>query len=120
MNRILENEVMMTEQEVIAYDQLVKKYLQILHTGFVETVINNSPSSGRFLDVGTGTGWIAIGVTKHTSNCQVTAIDLSEEMLNVAQRNAIQEGVGNKLSFQKGDAKGIPFADETFDAVFCH
>lgn len=118
--RILEQEVMMSEEEVMAYDRLVHQYLQILHVGFIETVINLSPVSGSFLDVGTGTGWIAVGVAKHNSGVEVTGVDLSDEMLNVARKNAASEGVGNRTKFQRGDAKGLPFGDGSFDAVFCH
>lgn len=117
--RILEKEVMMSEQEVIAYDLLVKKYLQILHSGFVETVINMSPAKGRFLDVGTGTGWIGIGISKYNRDAEVIGVDLSETMLKVATRNAAVENVQN-IKFRKGDAKRLPFDDESFDSVFCH
>lgn len=118
--RVLELEIMMSEEEVIAYDLLVKKYLKILHAGFVETVINLSPPKGSFLDVGTGTGWIAIGIAKYNQETEVTGIDLSEAMLKVARQNAIYEGVSARVRFLKGDAKCIPFEDETFDSVFCH
>jgi len=118
--RELESEVMLSQEEVAAYDLLVKEYLKILHAGFVETVINLSPPEGRFLDVGTGTGWITIGVAKNTTGVQVTGIDLSENMLKVAEGNALREGVSSKTTFTKGDAKGLPFEDGTFDAVFCH
>ena len=118
--RILEPEIMHTTEEVEAYDLLTRKYLRILHNGFVETVINMSPSTGAFLDVGTGTGWIAVGVAKHTEGVEVTGIDLSDAMLTVAEKNARAEGVDNKTKFMKGDAKGLPFEDGTFDAVICH
>lgn len=118
--RILEPEVMMSEAEVVAYDQLVKKYLAILHAGFVETVLNLSPPKGNFLDVGTGTGWIAIGVAKHNPNVEVTGVDLSDTMLKVAEHNARAEGVADRVRFIKGDAKQLPFENQSFDAVFSH
>lgn len=118
--RVLEPEVMMSENEVIAYDLLTKKYLRILHAGFIETIINLSPPTGRFLDVGTGTGWIAIGVAKYNPEIEVVGIDLSDTMLKVAAENACKEGVDKRVKFMKGDAKGLPFDDETFDSVFCH
>lgn len=118
--RILEQEVMMSDAEVVAYDVLVRKYFKILHAGFVETVINMSPPEGRFLDVGTGTGWISIGVAKNTFGIEVTGVDLSDAMLKVASRNAQTEGVHDKIKFTKGDAKRLPFDDGTYDAVFCH
>lgn len=118
--RILEPEAMMSEKEVKAYDLLVKKYLKILHAGFVETVINSSPPDGTFLDVGTGTGWIAIGIAKYNPNIKIIGIDLSETMLKLARVNAHDEGVSERINFQKGDAKCLLFENETFDAVFCH
>lgn len=118
--RILEPEAMMSEDQVVAYDLLVKKYFQILHSGFIETIINLSPSQGSFLDVGTGTGWIAIGVAKYSSEVEVVGVDLSEPMLKVAAKNALNEGVGGKTKFISGDAKNLPFENETFDSVFCH
>lgn len=118
--RILEPEIMMGEEEVKAYDLLTRQYLEILHAGFVETVLNLSPAGGRYLDVGTGTGWIAIGVAKHDPTCHVTGIDLSDAMLSVATINAAGESVGRQITFQRGNASQIPFDDETFDAVFCH
>ncbi|MFA7062124.1 MAG: class I SAM-dependent methyltransferase [Pedobacter sp.] len=118
--RILEPEIMMGEEEVKAYDLLTRQYLEILHAGFVETVLNLCPSGGRFLDVGTGTGWIAIGVAKHDQVCHVVGIDLSDSMLSVAVKNSVGEGVGSRVTFQRGNASQIPFDDNTFDAVFCH
>ena len=118
--RILEPEAMLLEDEVIAYDVLVRKYLLILHAGFVESVLNLSTSNGSFLDVGTGTGWIAIGVAKYNPTAKVTGVDLSETMLKVARTNAEAEGVSKRIDFVKGDAKNLPFEKETFDSVFCH
>jgi ubiquinone/menaquinone biosynthesis C-methylase UbiE len=118
--RILEPEAMMSEEEILAYDLLVKKYLRILHAGFIETVINQSPPKGLFLDVGTGTGWIAIGVAKYNPDIEIIGVDLSETMLKVAKKNAHHEGVNKRIKFLKSDAKCLPFEDEIFDSVFCH
>ena len=118
--RKLETEIMMGEEEVKAYDLLTRQYLEILHAGFVETILNLSTAGGRFLDVGTGTGWIAIGVAKHDPACHVTGIDLSDAMLSVAAKNAESEGLGKQISFQRGNASQIPFDNNTFDGVFCH
>lgn len=118
--RILEKEVMLTEKEAVAYDRLVRQYFKIIHTGFILTVLNNSPEKGAFLDLGTGTGWIAIGVARHNPNCHVTAIDLSNTMLKVAKKNAVKEGVNDRITFLKGDVKSIPFGDGSFDSVFSH
>ena len=76
--------------------------------------------TGRFLEVGTGTGRIAIGVAKYGQGITVDAIDLSENMLTVAAENAVEEGVLDRIKFSIGDAKRLPFDDNSFDCVFCH
>lgn len=118
--RILEPEVMMSLEEVYAYDKLVLKYLTILHNGFIETVINFSPPVGKFLDVGSGTGRIAIGVAEYNPEATIEAIDLSENMRIVAMDNAAQKGVSDRVNFSITDAKNLPFEDESFDCVTCH
>ena len=118
--RILEREIVLSEDEVVAYDSIVRKYLKILHAGFIETVINMSPPKGLFLDIGTGSGWIAIGVAKYNPDVEVWGIDLSSTMLKVAQKNAEEQGVSSRTRFFLGDAKRLTFESETFDAVFCH
>ncbi len=54
-------------------------------------------------DVGTGSGVIAICAAKHISNCRVTAIDSSEQALDVARENAQRHHVADKITFVHGD-----------------
>jgi len=54
----------------------------------VEVVIKSAPKNGHLLDVGTGSGAIAIAIKKHRSDLLVTASDVSHEALEVAKRNA--------------------------------
>ena len=49
----------------------------------------------RVLDLGTGTGAIAIAITKHRPMAQVTAVDASSAALAVAQENALSLRVNN-------------------------
>ncbi len=118
--RVLEPEVMLSLEEVRAYDGLVRKYLKILHFGFLETIINFAPEKGLFLDIGTGTGHLAIELAKLCPQVSIVAIDLSENMLTVARENAEKEGVLERINFMKADAKKIPFPSESFDCVYCH
>ena len=118
--RIMEPESMETLEEVYAYDKLTLRYLTILHNGFIETVINSSPAAGRFLEVGSGSGRVSIGVAKYNKDVELTGVDLSENMLIVARDNADQEGVTDRVNYYFGDAKRMPFSDHSFDSVFCH
>jgi SAM-dependent methyltransferase len=75
-----------------------------------------APVAGRsVLDVGTGTGRAAIALASRGAS--VTGVDASAEMLAVAARRAAAAGVA--VTFGKGDAHGLAFADRSFDAVTC-
>ena len=107
-------------EEVYTYDKLTLKYFTILHNGFIEMVINFSPATGKFLEVGSGTGRVSIGVAKYNKDIELTGLDLSENMLIVARDNADHEGVSDRVKYYLGDAKKMPFNDHSFDSVFCH
>jgi len=55
------------------------------------------------LDVGTGSGAIAIALAKEVSRARVVATDISEAALAVAVRNARHTGLEGKIDFRKGN-----------------
>ena len=61
-----------------------------------------SPSPVRILDVGTGSGCIALSLARLVHNSQVVALDLSTAALAIARQNASQQGVDN-VQFTQGD-----------------
>ena len=54
----------------------------------VEWAIKYAPHGSRLVDIGTGSGALAIAIAKHRPDLQVWASDVTDEALNVAQRNA--------------------------------
>lgn len=75
-----------------------------------------SPLEGRrIVDVGTGTGRAAIALARRGAT--VTGVDASAEMLQVAERRAREAGAS--VTFSRGDAHRLEFADRSFDAVVC-
>lgn len=68
------------------------------------------------LDVSSGRGTQSIYYAKEFG-AQVIGIDLSEDMVKTATRNARRENIGNKVRFEIGDSQNLPFGDNRFDVV---
>ena len=84
---------------------------------FVDRVIALGASTGHFLDVGTGPAQIPILLAKTCPNIQITAIDLSEEMLKIAEQHVIDAGLRDRITLKLVDAKDLPFPDKSFDGL---
>ncbi len=67
----------------------------------------------NILDVGTGTGFLALLLAEMGHN--VTGIDISRRMLEKSRQNA--DTMNLSIDFMHGDAERLPFEDETFDIV---
>ncbi len=57
----------------------------------------------RVLDIGTGSGNIAVAVAYHHKGSRLMAVDISADALAVAARNAERHGVGDRIRFLKSD-----------------
>jgi release factor glutamine methyltransferase len=72
-------------------------------------------SAERIVDVGTGSGVIALSLAVKFSEAEVQAVDISDDALALARENAARLGVGERIQFAKGDLlENIP---ERFDLV---
>jgi release factor glutamine methyltransferase len=83
----------------------------------VDLVLERVPrdASARILDVGTGSGCVAISIASERSRCKILALDQSPDALAMARRNAYELHVGNVgfLSSNWFDA----LRDEHFDVI---
>lgn len=71
------------------------------------------PDTGWVLDVGSGSGSLALVIAERKLRCRVQGIDLSKEYVAYANKtNPFSDWVG----FQAGDAQQLPFPDAAFDA----
>jgi len=59
----------------------------------VEEAVARMPASRSILDIGVGSGCIAVALAKRLPNAMVTGTDISEPALAVARRNALRNGV---------------------------
>lgn len=78
----------------------------------------NAPGNGRVLDVGTGTGIIALHVAAQLGpQGRVVGIDLSDGMLATAASKAARQGLQDRVEFLKMDAENLEFPDNSFDSA---
>ncbi|MDR3725521.1 MAG: peptide chain release factor N(5)-glutamine methyltransferase [Terracidiphilus sp.] len=92
-------------------EHLVEKAIE-LAGGFHRSLIPQP----RIVDVGAGSGAIAVALAAKLDYAEITAIDLSAAALAVARRNAKSNGVAGKIRFLQGDLLA-PVAEERFEIV---
>jgi release factor glutamine methyltransferase len=79
----------------------------------LERIAAGTPA--RILDVGTGSGCVAIAIASERSHCKIVALDQSYEALAVARRNAFELRVGNVAFLQSNWFEAL--RDEHFDVI---
>ncbi|MGD1931218.1 MAG: peptide chain release factor N(5)-glutamine methyltransferase [Leptolyngbyaceae cyanobacterium] len=73
----------------------------------VVAFINQSPQAawlqqGTWVDLGTGSGAIALGLAAALPQAQVVAVDVSDTALAIARHNAVENGLGDRIQFLSG------------------
>jgi release factor glutamine methyltransferase len=81
----------------------------------VELALERLPPQGRLLDMGTGSGAIAVSIAHTRPDAQVTALDVSEAALAVAGRNALDNGA--RVRFLQSDWFGALGPDDQFELI---
>ena len=70
------------------------------------------------LEIASGSGGPALYLAKKFG-CQITGLDINEEGIKTANQHAVDENIAN-ATFQLVDVNlGLPFENETFDAIMC-
>jgi release factor glutamine methyltransferase len=74
----------------------------------------------RGVDVGTGSGCLALACAQHHKTARFVAIDISPEALRVAEANARTHGLTDRVEFRQGDRLGPVAGDEPFDVILAN
>ena len=84
----------------------------------VEEVINIAKKNNakKILDLCTGSGAIAVSLAKYLPQAEITAIDISNEALKIAKKNAISNNVENQITFISSDMF-TNLNEEKFDII---
>lgn len=97
----------------IFYNATVAKVLRKPETKIANDVAAKI-AQGVILDLGSGTGYLAIEIARMVPGLQVYGIDLSRQMVKIARRHA--RGIDN-ARFVLGNAARLPFTDGSMDLV---
>jgi ubiquinone/menaquinone biosynthesis C-methylase UbiE len=81
-----------------------------------KSVAQRLRSGSDVLEVAPGPGYFAIELAR-LGNFKITGLDISRTFREIAIENALRAGV--KIDFRLGNASAMPFADESFDFVYC-
>jgi release factor glutamine methyltransferase len=88
---------------------------ELLAEMVLKEISERDQSANRLVDVGTGSGILAITFALEQPAFFVTAVDISEEALGLARENAGRLGVGERIAFLRSDLLGQ--VDGPFDWI---
>ncbi len=83
----------------------------------LRTVSAKKLAAPFILDVGVGSGVISITLALECESASITAVDISRDALEVAQRNAATHGVGDRITFIESDFFSSVPVDARFDLI---
>lgn len=97
----------------IIYNAIPAKILRKPEGKIASDVIEHV-ESGTIIDLGSGTGYLAIEIAKMAPKLKVHGIDLSKEMIRIARRHG--KGIKN-VHFELGNAAELSFENESIDFI---
>jgi release factor glutamine methyltransferase len=71
----------------------------------------------QILDLGTGSGCIAVAAAANIAAARIVAVDISPQALAIARENAARHGVAERITFLEGDLFAPLAAEMQFDAI---
>jgi len=117
--RISESGVIEDQELAEYYNLMAKRYMRFPCRRVLKRVLSKGIEKGRAMDVGTGPGVFPIFISKAIPGIRLKGIDLSPIMVDLAKRNAMEEGMDNRIEFEVGSAYSLPVQDHSLDLVLC-
>jgi ubiquinone/menaquinone biosynthesis C-methylase UbiE len=105
------------EFHVKVYDAMLRR---LRDKGWMETshILQSGIQKGCALEIGPGPGYLGLEWLSQTDETELKAVEISPDMIQIAQKNAKEYGLEKRVTYIIGDAANLPFEDRSFDAVF--
>jgi len=95
-----------------------QRYMSMLYEYLDHLDFSNHP---KILFLGCGTGVeVRELLARPNFNGSITALDISQELVDRGQSAFAEEGIGDKVKWSVGDAQDTKLPDQSFDMVFAH
>jgi len=118
-DRVSESGIIEDRELAEYYSVMARRYMRIPCRRVLKRVLAKGVEKGRAIDVGTGPGIFPIFISKTLPEIRFKGIDLSPMMVELAKKNAIDEGIGDKIEFEVGSAYSLPCENHSIDLLLC-
>ncbi len=99
------------------YAQRHRKMVERLGREYADKLVSRGFYKGRIIDAGCGFGAMNIVLAHRFVDSESVGIDLSDPLLQLANRSAQAADLGDRVRFEKADVHQIPYDDDSFDVV---
>jgi ubiquinone/menaquinone biosynthesis C-methylase UbiE len=100
------------------YDDNTKRYRLEEMKQYAKETASQLQDGNSVLEVAPGPGYLSIELAK-LGNYKVVGMDISQDLITIAKRNAKDAGVEGKVEFRQGNVADIPFPNDNFDFIIC-
>ncbi len=116
--RIIEtNEGIQNEVTVEIFNQFAKT-MRDKGWNNVDSFLKAGITKGNVLEIGPGPGYVGLEWLKQSENAKLTGLEISENMIKMANQNAKEYGLQSKVDYIQGNCLEMPFDENSFDGVF--
>lgn len=104
------------DERVIVPRSFIGELMDSHFSGEGESLIADPGTVESVLDLCTGSGCLAVLASRHFTNAQIDAVDISKDALDVAARNVANFGLQERIRLYKGDLFK-PLGDSRYDLI---
>lgn len=98
------------------YDKMLGRFYRF---GFLnaQRMLRSGICGERILEIGPGPGYVGFSLLRKLPDAKIIGLEISPAMIEIARKNADRLGFSDRAEYVLGDAKKMPFEDDSFDSV---